>query len=358
MGTVSKRIDNKGDATFQAKVRRVGFPALSQTFPTREEAERWLFGIEASIKLRSHAAAKRQAEAKLAAELQTRPRLVADLLRRYLTEVTPKKKGANAEGYHVRSVLDSPLALIHLENLTRRDLQDWRDQRLEQVKGSTVNRQLNILNAALRYARDEWGIDLPDSVIRSVRRPKNPTSRVRRLSKAEEAAIREAGADTRNPYVIPVMDLALETGMRRGEMLGLRWWQVSFDGRAVQLTDTKNGSPRGVALSLKAIAILKTVQQMAYGSTVAVNDPDERPVFPDVTPNALKLAFKRMLKRAGVENFHFHDLRHEATSRFFEKGLSPVEVASITGHKDTRMLMRYTHLDASKLADKLDPEPN
>ncbi|CAJ0707574.1 site-specific integrase [Ralstonia mannitolilytica] len=257
MGTVSKRIDNKGAATFQAKVRRVGFPALSQTFPTREEAERWLFGIEASIKLRSHAAAKRQAEAKLAAELQTRPRLVADLLRRYLTEVTPKKKGANAEG-----------------------------------------------------------------------------------------------------YVIPVMDLALETGMRRGEMLGLRWWQVSFDGRAVQLTDTKNGSPRGVALSLKAIAILKAVQQMAYGSTVAINDPDERPVFPDVTPNALKLAFKRMLERAGVENFHFHDLRHEATSRFFEKGLSPVEVASITGHKDTRMLMRYTHLDASKLADKLDPEPN
>jgi len=244
MGTISERTDNKGAVTFQAKIRRKGFPPLSQTFPTREEAVNWVFGIEASIKLRSRAAAKRQAEAKLAAELQARPRLVADLLRRYLAEVTPKKKGASSEEYHVRSMLDSPLALIHLENLTRRDLQDWRDQRLEQVKGSTVNRQLNILNAALKHARDEWGLDLPDSVIRSVRRPKNPASRVRRLSKAEEAAMRQAVEDTRNPYVLPILDLALETGMRRGEMLGLRWWQVNFDNRAVQLTDTKNGLNR------------------------------------------------------------------------------------------------------------------
>jgi len=158
MGTISERKDNKGTATFQAKVRRKGVPPLSQTFPTREEAESWLFGIEASIKLRSRAAAKRQADAKLAAEFQARPRLVADLLRRYLAEETPKKKGASAEAYHIRSMLDSPLALVHLENLTRRDLQDWRDRRLEQVKGSTVNRQVNILNAALKHARDEWGI--------------------------------------------------------------------------------------------------------------------------------------------------------------------------------------------------------
>ncbi|EPX97868.1 MULTISPECIES: tyrosine-type recombinase/integrase [Ralstonia] len=354
MGTISERTNNAGAATFQAKVRRKGFPPLSQTFPTREEAESWLFGIEASIRLRSRAAAKRQAEAKLAAELQARPHIVADLLRRYLVEETPKKKGAGAEEYHVRSILDSPLALIHLENLTRRDLQDWRDQRLEQVKGSTVNRQLNILNAALKHARDEWGVDLPDSVIRSVRRPKNPASRVRRLSKAEEAAIRQAGEDTRNPYVLPILDLALETGMRRGEMLGLRWWQVSYEGRSVHLTDTKNGASRGVALSLKAMATLQTVRQMAYDTSAALNGPDERPVFPGVTPNALKLAFKRMLERAGVDDFHFHDLRHEATSRMFEKGLSAMEVASITGHKDIRVLQRYTHLQVKDLAAKLD----
>ncbi|AXV81379.1 hypothetical protein [Ralstonia solanacearum] len=117
MGTISERTDNKGAATFQAKVRRKGFPPLSQTFPTRDEAERWMLAIEAELRIRSPASAAKQARAKLDAALTERPRIVADLLNRYLVEETPKKKGATVETYRIRAMLDSPLARVHLTNL-------------------------------------------------------------------------------------------------------------------------------------------------------------------------------------------------------------------------------------------------
>ncbi|CAH0444524.1 hypothetical protein [Ralstonia syzygii] len=142
MGTISERTDNAGAATFQAKIRRKGFPTVSKTFPTRDAAEQWMLGVEAELRIRSPAAAAKQARVKLEAELHARPRIVADLLNRYLVEETPKKKGASVEAYRIHAMLDSPLALVHVTNLTQRDLRDWRDQRLTQVSASTVNRDL------------------------------------------------------------------------------------------------------------------------------------------------------------------------------------------------------------------------
>jgi integrase len=78
------------------------------------------------------------------------------------------------------------------------------------------------------------------------------------------------------------------------------------------------------------------------------------PVFPDVGNESIKRSFIRAARRAGLEDFHFHDLRHEATTRFFERGLAMMEVASITGHRDPRKLRGYTHLYAESLARKLD----
>ena len=134
--------------------------------------------------------------------------------------------------------------------------------------------------------------------------------------------------------------------MRQSELVGLEWERVNLPRRTIRLMEgaTKNGHGRGVPLSRRAVEVLESI-----------TPEDERHgrVFPDLTTEAVKRAFIRTCKRAGIENFHFHDLRHEATSRLFEKGLNVVEAASVTGHRDPRMLMRYTHLDASKLADKL-----
>jgi len=130
--------------------------------------------------------------------------------------------------------------------------------------------------------------------------------------------------------------------MRRGELLSLRKDNVDLVSRVARLLETKNGSSREVPLSPRALDILKHLPS----STDAY-------VFP-LTKESLRRTWGTACRRAGITNLRFHDLRHEATSRFFEHGLNVMEVASITGHRDLRMLKRYTHLKASNIALKLE----
>ncbi len=130
--------------------------------------------------------------------------------------------------------------------------------------------------------------------------------------------------------------------MRQGELLKLRWEHIDLKRRTAFLPDTKNGDSRLVPLSGTAISVVSTLPRSITGD-----------VFPGYTRNAVKKAFARARDRAGIEDLRFHDLRHEATTRFFEMGLNIMEVAAITGHKDIRMLSRYTHLRAEDIALKL-----
>jgi integrase len=141
---------------------------------------------------------------------------------------------------------------------------------------------------------------------------------------------------------LPIVQLALETAMRQGELIRLHWEHIDLNRRTAHLPDTKNGEARTVPLSTTAVRVLRTLPRGLHG-----------PVFLGLTTEAVKRAYIRAVRRAGIENLRFHDLRHEATTRLFEKGLNIMEVASITGHKDLRMLRRYTHLKAEDLARKL-----
>jgi len=129
--------------------------------------------------------------------------------------------------------------------------------------------------------------------------------------------------------------------MRRGEILGLERQHLNLNNRTVYLPITKNGDSRTVPLSTRTIGLLYQLPVHISGK-----------VFP-LSETALRGLWRRTCRRAGIEDLHFHDLRHEATSRFFEKGLNVMEVGAITGHKDLRMLQRYTHLRAENLAMKL-----
>ena len=141
-------------------------------------------------------------------------------------------------------------------------------------------------------------------------------------------------------YIWPIVELALETGMRRGEILKLKWSNINFYDRTAYLEDTKNGEDRYVPLSLKATELLSSVNK--------TNDI----VFP-LSSNAVRLSWERLKRKAKIYNLRFHDLRHEALSRMTEKGLNPLEVAGISGHKRLEQLGAYTHLDYRKLAKKL-----
>ena len=172
--------------------------------------------------------------------------------------------------------------------------------------------------------------------------PPSPPARNRRLESGEFERLKEAAKQTKNPHIWPIIVFAIETGMRRGEILGLRWEHVDLDRRIAYLPLTKNGSSREVPLSTKAAQVL--ARQRQHNDTTSP--------FP-VTPNGFRLAWDRLRSRAGLVDLRFHDLRHEAISRFFELGLNIPEVAVISGHKDPRMLFRYTHLRAEELVGRL-----
>jgi integrase len=130
--------------------------------------------------------------------------------------------------------------------------------------------------------------------------------------------------------------------MRRGELLSVEWVNVDLNKRTALLPITKNGESRGVLLSSRALSVLRSLPPSTTGR-----------VFGELTADALKLSFRRAVARAGITGLRFHDLRHEATSRLFEKGLNVMKVASVTGHKTLQMLKRYTHLNAVDLAARL-----
>jgi len=135
-----------------------------------------------------------------------------------------------------------------------------------------------------------------------------------------------------------IIVIAIETGMRRGEILKMQWQCLHRKDSTVYISDTKNGESRTVPLSPCALDVIQKQQEKKYGE-----------IF-EIRGDSVGQAFRRITKRAQIQNLRFHDLRHEATSRLFEKGLQIMDVAVITGHKYFASLKRYTHLRPADLA--------
>jgi len=316
--------------TWRAKVRMRGYPAQMRTFDSKADAQRWAHEIEGQMARRSFVSMKE-------AETTT----LYEALDRYLREVTPGKKSQKAETSRLRQMQKNWIAARPLASIRGADLARYRDERLKSVGVDTVRLDFALISHLYNHARRDWGMEGLMNPVANVTRPKAPKGRDRRLEEGEEERLLEACAEDDLIWLKPMVQLAIETGMRQGELIALKSKDVDVAKQFAILRDTKNGETRGVPLSTRAIAILK-----ALPATV------DRRVFP-VTQAQVTHAFARVRKKAELEDLRFHDLRHEATSRFFEKGLDTVEVATVTGHKTLQMLKRYTHLRAHKLAAKL-----
>lgn len=337
MATITKR----GDYQWQAKIRRKGYPPQSRTFDLKSDAEKWARDVEREMD-RGVFLDRTEAD----------KNTFGEVLRRYKREITPAKKSAKIEGVIIDNILKTDLSKLKMTALSGAAIAEWRNARLLEVSGSTVNREIDVISSVVNQARKEWGIHIENPVA-LIRRPPKGKARERRLEGDEEKRLLDALAETsrrddgtfergaRNPWLKPVVELALETAMRRGELLALQWKDVDLNNRVARLFDTKNGDARDVPLSNRAVAILKALPRSIGGS-----------VFP-ISPNALKKGFERACERAGVEDFHFHDLRHEAASRISMKLSNVLELSAVTGHRDLRMLKRYYHPKAEDLAAKL-----
>jgi integrase len=249
-------------------------------------------------------------------------------------------------------MLKAELATTRLQLLKSAHIASYRDQRLSKVSQGSVRREMAILQHCIGVAHREWQLIATNPTM-GVTKPIDNPSRSRRPSEAELNNIAEALLAIRNPVSRQVFQFALATGMRRGEVLSLEWQHLDWNSKTAFLPMTKNGDSRTIPLSPQALDVLK--QRLNQLSNYCSTPRPDR-VFP-ITANALRLTWERMRIRTKIKDLRFHDLRHEAISRFFELGLSVPEVALISGHKDTRMLFRYTHLRAEDIAQKIAAIP-
>ena len=320
----------KRNGKWQAIVRHKNIGTTSRSFHTKQAAIKWVTNVE------------EQLEAGTFGTLRPTHITLGELLERYSCEVTPAKRGATTEHRRLKRLISDPVSGLRASQLTSQAIAAFRDRRLLDGR-RTCHYDLILIRHCLKIAMNEWGLMLSSNPVDKVKMPPLSPPRNRRLEHDEFARLEDAAKLTRNPHIWPVVVFAVETGMRRSEILGLRWEHVDLDKRIACLPLTKNGSSREVPLSTKATGVLAKQRQRT----------DAPSPFP-VTANGLRLAWDRLRSRADLPDLRFHDLRHEAISRFFELGLNIPEVAVISGHKDPRMLFRYTHLRAEDLVSRLD----
>lgn len=205
------------------------------------------------------------------------------------------------------------------------------------VKPATVRRQFNILNHALRWRRRSGRWEIPRGVLEPIELRKIEQPPIRRLTREAEDRLMAAAVACRNPYMLPAIQLALQTGMRRSELLRCDWRWVDLPGRVITVPRSKSGKPRRIVLASATVDLLRKLDPRAEGAVLPLSE------------NALRLAFERVRRRAGLPDLRFHDLRHEAISRLFEKGLTVPEVQSQSGHATLSQLMRYSHANEERI---------
>lgn len=347
-------IERRGTGRFRAVIRRKGTEPLRCTFPTRALAEQWAREIESKL---------HNGEAVIGTE--ARRTTLLDALDRYLREVTPTKRGKRQETGRIRRLKTHPLAARTLAQITGTEVATYRDSRLagvpydrfvtdraanltpthhngdpKPVSTNTVRLELAVISNLYKIAMTEWGMAGLVNPVKQVRKPKPGKPRDRRLhGDEEERLLAEA-----SPILKQAIILAIETAMRRSELAGLKRADIDLLRRTVRLQDTKNGDTRLVPLSPRALEALKALPVRLDGYLLG---------WPATVKDDLTHDFGALCTTLGLPGLRFHDLRHEAISRLFERGWSIAEVAAVSGHKTWTQLRRYTQLRAENLALKM-----
>ncbi|MBT3778302.1 MAG: site-specific integrase [Pelagibacteraceae bacterium] len=210
------------------------------------------------------------------------------------------------------------------------------------VSGSTYNKYLSFMSTVIQTAINDWGIYFPSNPCRAMKREKEPKPRTRVLEDSEQKELLEACALVENPYIKPMVQFSIETAVRQGELLKIKYNNINFRNRTLLLSDTKNGEDRTIPLSEKAFLILQSQPRQL-----------DRSVFP-MTKRKTDYWWKEALGKTKIKGFRWHDLRRHACTLLFEKGLSVPEVQLMSGHLDPKVLLNtYVKLDPAKLVKKL-----
>jgi integrase len=317
---------------WQARITRKGEQPLAKSFQSKQDAEKWARQLESEMDKGSYTNL-------VLAERTT----FGEVIERYIQEVISKGRGYKEHSYRLKALAKRPIAKLRMTALTPLKVAEYRDERAKIIAPATVIHELAYFSAIINHARREWGICIINP-IPLVKKPPAPQGRNRILSEEELSRLYAAlipRVKNGNHWMLPLVQFALETAMRRGEILSLRWEYVDLQKCIAFIPLTKNGESRIAPLSSAAIEILRSLPRNLNGR-----------VFP-LTGCQVSAAIERARVKAKLDDWHFHDLRHMGITRLAEKLPNLIELSAVSGHKSLAMLKRYYHPNAELLAQKI-----
>ena len=346
MASIVKRTAQDGSVSYRVQVRIKGFPSQSATFARLTDAKRWEQETEVDIR-----------SGKYFKGIEAKKHSFAEMIDRYLAEIMPLKPQCIPAQKKQLNWWKDQLGDYMLADVTASMINEKRHMLAGEiirsvnviVEGKTVRRDVkrapatvNRYTAALSHAFSVAAIEwewLENSPMRKVRKLKEPRGRIRFLSDNERDRLITTCKENTDTILHIALILALGTGARKMEILGLRWQDVDFKRKVITLQKTKNGEIRVLPLTGYGLQLLE--------AHAAKEHSDTDFVFPNkfgTAPVSIKRCWKTAVKEAGIDNFRFHDLRHSAASYLAMNGASLPELAEVLGHKTLAMVKRYAHL--------------
>ena len=338
MASIQKR-----NGSYRARIKHAGKVVQSKTFGSRLEAVQWAKQIEALLQLGIYI------------EPHSSPKpfhgvYFEQAATHYMKTHSIHKRIVRSETYRLKLLIQR-WGHLRVEQVDKLAVLTLRDDLLKLGRsGETINHYFNTISKLFQMLGGDWDLPVPNPIKGIKRMPPSP-GRTKRVNVELESLLLSGCDHLSLPLLRSIIQFAIQTGMRRGEIMGLSWADIDLPNRKAYLHQTKNGEPRQVPLTRPAIAILEALSQ------------DEEKVFP-MGVDALRSQFKRVKAHAkddwnGVganpfEDLRFHDLRHEALSRLSDAGLNVIELSHISGHRTLGMLKRYTHPSHEAIFLKLD----
>lgn len=341
MANIEKRITQNGKISFRVKVRLKGFPTQTASFHRLTDARKWVQQTEAALREGRHF---KTTEAKR--------HTLAEVIDRYIKKILPTKPKSGFSQIGQLQWWKETLGTYTLAEITPALLSEQRDKLLEEKTtrkqlrtSATVNRYLAALSHVFTVAIKEWQW-IEENPLLKITKPKEPRGRIRFLSDEERQRLLEICKISENKILYMVVVLALSTGARRMELLGLHWKDVDLQRGVIILHETKNGERRVLTLSGHALELMKQ-----YEKACTLNCDLVFPGKNLKNPIDIRSAWETALKKANIVNFRFHDLRHSTASYLAMNGASLAEISEVLGHKTLQMVKRYAHLSEAHTSE-------
>lgn len=334
MATIETRINDKGEKSYRVKVRLKNYPVQTATFDRLTDAKKWAKETEVDIKAGRHF---KTAEAK--------KHTLADMIDRYLSGVNLTKEQDEHIGLHLRRWKEE-IGFMVLADVQADTIAQVRDKMLNETvrtgnkrSPTTVLKYMASLSTVFTTAVNDWRW-LEDSPLRTIKKPKPARGRVRFLDDDERQRFLTACQQSSNQWLYLCVILALSSGMRQAELMGLKWQDVNLKDGFIILHETKNGERRRVPLAGHGLELLREhakIRRLDTDLLFPSNIHADKPID-------LRKPFENALAAAEIQDFHWHDLRHCTASYLAMNGASLAEIAEVLGHKTLAMVKRYAHL--------------